>query len=65
MSALGQEQIVYTGKTCRRFEQNASGVKVWFEDGSTLIAADGIHSPICKKLMPNVKPRYAAGFGKI
>ncbi|WP_175639376.1 NAD(P)-binding protein [Metabacillus schmidteae] len=30
MSALGQEQIVYTGKTCRRFEQNDSGVKVWF-----------------------------------
>lgn len=64
MSALGQEQIIHTGKTCRRFEQTASGVKVWFEDGSTeegdlLIAADGIHSTIREKLMPNAKPRYA------
>ncbi|MFP7473455.1 FAD-dependent monooxygenase [Niallia taxi] len=64
MNALGEEQIVYTGKTCMSFEQNTSGVKVWFEDGSTvegdlLIAADGIHSSIREKLMPNTNPRYA------
>lgn len=56
--------LVNTGKSCRRFEQNDSRIKVWFEDGSTeegdlLIAADGIHSNIRETLMPNAKPRYA------
>lgn len=64
MSALGPEQVVHTGRTCRRFEQNGSGVKVWFEDGSTeegdlLVAADGVHSNIREALLPNAKPRYA------
>lgn len=64
MSALGPEQVVHTGRTCRRFEQNDSGVKVWFEDGSTeegdlLVAADGVHSNIREALLPNAKPRYA------
>jgi len=64
MQALGSDRIVQTGKACRRFEQNGSGVKAWFEDGSAeegdvLIAADGIHSAIRSALLPNVKPRYA------
>ncbi len=64
MSALGPEPIVHTGKSCRRFEQNDSGVKVWFEDGSMeegdlLVGADGVHSNIREVLLPDAKPRYA------
>ncbi|USG66430.1 FAD-dependent monooxygenase [Brevibacillus ruminantium] len=64
LCALGQEQIIHTGKTYRRFEQNDSGVKVWFEDGSTeegdlLVGADGVHSNIREALLPNAKPQYA------
>lgn len=62
--ALGPEQIVHTGKTYRHFEQDDSGVKVWFEDGSTeegdfLVAADGVHSRIREALLPDAKPQYA------
>ena len=35
INSLGLQQIVHTGKTCSRFEQNDSGVKVLFEDGTT------------------------------
>jgi 2-polyprenyl-6-methoxyphenol hydroxylase-like FAD-dependent oxidoreductase len=64
MNALGPEPMVYTGKTFIRFEQDHSGVKVWFEDGSTeegdlLLGADGIHSSIREALLPHAKPRYA------
>lgn len=64
LCALGPEQTVYTGKTCKRFEQNDSRVKVWFEDGSTeegdlLVGADGVHSNIRQALLPNAKPQYA------
>jgi len=64
LGALGPEQVVFAAKTCSRFEQHGSGVKVWFEDGTTeeadlLIGADGIHSVIRSALLPGAKPRYA------
>jgi 2-polyprenyl-6-methoxyphenol hydroxylase-like FAD-dependent oxidoreductase len=64
INALGAEQIVHIGKTCRRFEQSDSRVKVWFDDGSLeegdiLVAADGVHSTIREALLPDAKPRYS------
>src|SRR5690606_16094450 len=58
------EQVVHTGKTCRRIEQRSGGVQVEFEDGSTaegdvLIAADGIHSAIRRSFLPDSRARYA------
>ncbi len=52
------------GKACVDFEQNQNGVVIKFSDGSTsaadyLVACDGIHSPIRKKLLPLSSPRYA------
>lgn len=52
------------GKACVDFVQNESDVTINFSDGSTvlsdyLIACDGIHSPIRKKLLPESIPRYA------
>ena len=64
MNALDSDHLIQTGKTCSRFAQGGSGVKAWFEDGSTeegdlLIGADGVHSAIRQALLPNVKPRYS------
>ena len=52
------------GKRMVHFEQNENGVTVYLEDGNmvkgdALIAADGIHSTIRKKCLPNIKPRYS------
>jgi 2-polyprenyl-6-methoxyphenol hydroxylase-like FAD-dependent oxidoreductase len=51
-------------KGCVDFHQDSSGVDLTFADGSTahadyVIACDGIHSAIRKKLLPNSRPRYA------
>lgn len=51
-------------KDCIDFTQRHTGVTLTFLDGTTshtdyLIASDGIHSSIRKKLIPNSHPRYA------
>lgn len=51
-------------KTCVNAEQDNSGVTITFSDGTTeradyLIAADGIHSVIRKKYLPESLPRYS------
>ncbi|WP_026462409.1 FAD-dependent monooxygenase [Adhaeribacter aquaticus] len=55
---------LYKNKKAINVIQDTTGVKVYFEDGTTevvdnLIVADGIHSPIRQKLLPRVRPRYA------
>ncbi|MFC5471531.1 FAD-dependent monooxygenase [Cohnella suwonensis] len=64
MNALEPGDIVKTGKVCTRFEQDANGVKVWFEDGSAeegdlLVGADGIRSAIRQALLPDARLRYS------
>lgn len=51
-------------KKVKSFEQNENGVTIFFEDGTIhkadyVIAAEGIHSAVRKKLLPRVTPRYA------
>ena len=55
---------VQYGKKCIDFAQDDEGVSISFEDGSSvqadyLIACDGIHSMIRKKLVPESTIRYA------
>ncbi|SHL49552.1 FAD-dependent monooxygenase [Hymenobacter psychrotolerans] len=55
---------VQLGCALERFEEEATGVKVWFADGSSatadaLLAADGIHSRVRRQLLPSATPRYA------
>lgn len=55
---------IETGKMCVDFTQNDTGVEIKFSDGTAgkadfLIACDGIHSPVRKKLLPDSLPRYA------
>ncbi len=57
-------EIVHVGKQCVDIDQNEGGVKIYFKDGTHadhdyLVAADGIHSPVRKKLIPTSKTRYA------
>jgi len=58
------EGSLQLGRTCIDFAQDASGVKITFQDGSTaeadyVIACDGVHSIFRKKLLPESLPRYA------
>lgn len=59
-----QPNTIETNKKCIDFEQNPTGVSVYFADGTNtrgdyLIAADGIHSVIRKKLLPHIQLRYS------
>ena len=59
-----QPGTVQLGKACIDIVQHEHGVTLEFKDGTRanhdfLIAADGIHSPVRKKLLPNSKTRYA------
>lgn len=55
---------VYINKRVTEVEQKAGKVIVTFQDDTThetdfLVAADGVHSPIRKKLVPDSMPRYS------
>lgn len=52
------------GKTCSDVIQHGRGVTIHFGDGSEaqaeyVIASDGIHSPIRRKLLPESSPRFS------
>lgn len=58
------DQQVLWGKRSTRIEQKADGIRVFFDDGTSLecgwlIVAEGVHSPIRKQLLPQSKVRYA------
>jgi 2-polyprenyl-6-methoxyphenol hydroxylase-like FAD-dependent oxidoreductase len=63
---LGQLRpgTLHLNKACIDIKQQSNGVTLRFNDGtetqaSYVVAADGIHSPIRKKLVPAATPRYA------
>ena len=61
---LLEPETIEFAKTCVDFEQKENGVSLHFSDGTVstsdcLIACDGIHSPIRKKLLPESLPRYS------
>jgi 2-polyprenyl-6-methoxyphenol hydroxylase-like FAD-dependent oxidoreductase len=59
-----QPGTLQLGKHILDFNQTSSGVMLYLDDGSSissdyLIACDGIHSPIRKKLLPQSRTRYS------
>lgn len=55
---------VHTNKKAVDVSQSQGYVNIRFEDGTThqttyLLVADGVHSPLRQKLLPNSAPRYA------
>jgi len=59
-----QPGTLHLNKGCVDVQQQPGGVTLRFSDGTQtqadyVIAADGIHSPIRKKLLPDSTPRYA------
>ncbi len=64
LNKLLPPNVIQLGKSLTDFAQTASGVAISFADGTTaaadyLIACDGIHSRVRKKLLPGSEPRYA------
>lgn len=58
------EHCIYTNKKAVDIRQSVAGVSIIFEDGTThqtqyLIVADGVHSPLRQRLLPDSAPRYA------
>jgi 2-polyprenyl-6-methoxyphenol hydroxylase-like FAD-dependent oxidoreductase len=59
-----EPETVVLDKNCVDVHQDVNGVAFHFTDGTKayadyLIACDGIHSPIRRKLLPESSPRYA------
>jgi 2-polyprenyl-6-methoxyphenol hydroxylase-like FAD-dependent oxidoreductase len=59
-----EPQTVILDKNCVDVHQDVEGVTLHFTDGSKVkadyvIACDGIHSPVRRKLLPESLPRYA------
>ena len=55
---------IYTNRRATGFTKIPGGIKIIFSDGSmhesnAVIVADGIHSVLRKKLLPDIEPRYA------
>ncbi|HRG79245.1 MAG TPA: FAD-dependent monooxygenase [Cyclobacteriaceae bacterium] len=63
LTSIDTNRIV-TGKKAIDFSEEPGGITIFFDDGSkeqgsAAIIADGIHSGIRKKLLPEVSPRYS------
>lgn len=59
-----EPEIIRNGKRAIRLDEQAGGVTVQFDDGTThqtdyLLVADGIHSSLRRQLLPDSTPRYA------
>ncbi len=64
LAGLLSPGTIQFGKAAIDFAQSANGVMISFGDGTQaeahyLIAADGIHSVVRQKLLPDSKPRYS------
>lgn len=64
LSGLLLPGTIQFGKSAVDFNQHTTGVSVSFSDGTTqeadyLIAADGMHSIVRNKLVPETRPRYS------
>jgi 2-polyprenyl-6-methoxyphenol hydroxylase-like FAD-dependent oxidoreductase len=64
LESLLQPGTIQLGKGCVSFVDQSNHISLTFQDGSTatanyVIACDGVHSAIRKKLLPDSQPRYA------
>ena len=64
LAGLLKPDTLQFGKAATAFTQNDAGISITFADGTIaeadyLIAADGIHSVVRRKLLPQASPRYS------